>query len=142
MAADVIAGLIGYLAADPGVLAKVAAADRIFGAELPRTFNAQMPAQAALVLRPAGGYGRFGSGTLPLGDPRIATDCYGPDEYASWLLYLAVLDAMRALQRRRVAGVLLHSASVGAGGVTGRDPQTNWPLTIATYTVIASELAD
>lgn len=136
--ADPIAAVVAYLKADPDVSTRVG--EHVYGGSIPRALNASMPTEA-VVVRPAGGYSVYGRGTLPLGDPRMDTDCYGTSEYDSWLVHLDVQHAMKILLRHRAAGVLLHSAAQSAGGVTARDPQTpEWPLTIASYTVISSEL--
>lgn len=137
LALNPLDGMGAYLKADPAVSELVGS--RVYWPALPRNQNDTEPSPT-IVLRPAGGYGLYGRGTLALGDTRIDTDCFGATEADSWRVHLNVLAAMKGLKRKTIAGMLLHMATVSAGGVTARDPQTKWPLTIASYTVISSEV--
>lgn len=130
-------GLGAILKADPDLAALVGAS--VFWPSLPRQTDPAMPAPA-VVIRPAGGYMRYGGGTLPIGDPRVDTDCYGATLAQSWQVHLAVLTAFKRTIRATAGGVLVHSVTVSSGGVTSVDPDTQWPLTIASYTAVISEL--
>jgi hypothetical protein len=137
MAVNPLDGLGAYLKANGAVTTRVGT--RVYWPKLPPTQNAVMPIPT-IVLRPAGGYGIYGRGTLQLGDTRVDADCFAATFADSWQLHLDVLAAFKTLSRRKAGGVLLHKVDVSAGGVTAEDPDTKWPLTIASYTVLASEL--
>lgn len=134
---DPIGALVTYLKADAAVSAR--AGTRVYGASLPNAGNTAMP-DPSVVIRPAGGGGAFGRGGQQFADRRIDTDCYAATEHDSWLLYLDVSAALKELLRVTVNGVLLHWARVSAEGQTARDPETNWPLTIASYQILAAEI--
>lgn len=136
-APDPIAALVAFLKADADVAAL--AGTRVFAGELPRTENTAMPRQA-VVLGPAGG-GALGGGYQRYGDGRVDAYCYGATPRESWVLYLAVHVALKQLRREVHSGVLLHWARPSAGGATGRDPETDWPLTLSSWQVLASEVA-
>lgn len=135
MPAEPIAALVTFLKADRAVAARVGT--RVFGGELPRSENESMPRQA-VVISPAGG-GALGGGYQAFGDRRVDIDCYGSTGRESWLLYLDVHAALKALRREVHSRVLLHWARISADGSTGRDPDTDWPLTISSWQVLSSE---
>lgn len=132
MAADPIAALVAYLKAVP------VAGGRVYGGELPRAQNASMP-RAAVVLKGAGG-GVLGQGYQNYGDLRVDADCYGESPLAGWQLYLEVYALLKHLRREVAAGVLLHWAKSSSRGISARDPETDWPLTVSSWQVLASEV--
>lgn len=131
---DPLAAVIDFLQSQTVITDLVGS--RVFGGELPRSENAQMPRQA-VVLTPAGG-GLYGTETADWGDSRVDIDCYGASPLDAWELYLAVADALKGMQRQMQAGVLLHWAKPSSRGITARDPATDWPVTISSWQVLAS----
>lgn len=135
---DPIAAVMAVLAADDTVSALVGS--RVFGAELPEGENQSMP-RAAVVVKGAGGPGSPGGGYQNYGANRIDFFCYGATPHEAWAVYLAVYGAMKQMRRQASAGVLLHSADCTSKGASGRDPVKQWPMTLTSFLVLASEVA-
>lgn len=136
-AVDPIAAIIAVLLADPDVAALVSM--HVFGGEVPETLNATMPLDC-VVVKAAGGPGSPGGGFQDYGQSRLDFFCYGPTPNASWAVYLAVFHALKQMHRQKSAGVLLHSADCVSKGASGRDPVKQWPLTLTSFLVLASEV--
>ena len=111
---------------------------RVYGGELPREQVGAMP-RPAVVLRPAGG-GLFGRAYQEVGDVRVDVDCYGSVPLEAWQVYLAAYEALKHLRREVVVGVLLHCATPSSKGVLARDPDTNWPVCLSSYQLLAAEV--
>lgn len=137
MSADPIAALHTVLLADPTVAGLVV--DRVYGLELHPDVTDSMP-RAAIVLSPAGG-GLLGRGSQQFGDIRVDVTCYGETLYESWLVYLAAYDVLKAIERRKVNGVLLHWARPSSRGDNARDPEKQWPTCYSSWQVLAAEIA-
>lgn len=133
---DVVGALAAYLKADSGVAAL--AGTRVYGGELARNQIEQMP-RTAVVLKPSGG-GLLGRAYQEYGDRRIDIDCYGATPRDGETLYLAVYRSLKQLRRTVSSGVLLHWALASSAGVTARDTDTDWPLTLSSWQVLASEV--
>jgi hypothetical protein len=133
---DPLAALVSFLRADEAIAERLGS--RVFAGELPREENDQMP-RMAIVLNPAGG-GLIGNGYQAYGDKRIDVDCYGQTKRESWLLYLDLHAALKGLRRAVHEEVLLHWARLSSGGRALRDPRTDWPLTISSWQILASEI--
>lgn len=133
---DPIEALREFLLADAAVDGRVDS--RIFAGELPRGQTDAMPREA-IVLRPGGG-GAIGNAYQAYGDVRIDVICYGATPHGSWLVYLDAHAALKDLKRKVFAETLLHWARPSAKGSTGRDPVKDWPLTLSSWQVLASEI--
>lgn len=139
MSVDPIAALRTFLLADTATSALVGT--RIFGQEIGKpTDRAAMPA-AAIVLNAAGGPGLPGGGYEQFGVNRVDAFCYGATLNQSWLVYLAAHQALKQMQRQKINGTLIHSVTVSSKGATGTDPETQWPLTLGSFLVLAAEVA-
>jgi hypothetical protein len=136
VAADPISALVGFLKVQTPVTAL--GGTRVFGGELPRNENQSMP-RTAIVLSPAGG-GLIGLEYQTFGDQRVDVACYGATVKASWDLYLAVHQALKLLKREVYADTLLHWARLSSAGASGRTPDTDWPITISSWQVLAAEV--
>jgi hypothetical protein len=134
--ADPIEALAAFLKADAGVASIVGT--RVFGGELPRAEISSMPRQA-VVLLPAGG-GAQGLGFQEWGDQRVDVDCYGATPRDGWLLYLAVNAALKQLSHDEFSSVMLMSATPSGRGIPARDPETDWPVTLSSWTLLAHEI--
>lgn len=132
---DPVAALIVLLRADPTVSGLVT--DRIYWGELPRTENTSQP-QPAIVLKPAGG-GLIGGGYAKYGDRRVDVFCYGETLNDSWLVYAALRARLKQMRAEVWDGTALKWARESSGGVTDRDPRTQWPLTLSSWQVLAAE---
>lgn len=119
--------------------------DLIFRPELDldaiRQAGLSMPT-ACIVVRPAGGYVRYGSSYQDLGDPRVDCLCYGSTRLEADNIGRAVLRALRSLIRR-VYGpigekVLLHGANI-SGVMPLVDPSEAWPYTLVSAQVLIGE---
>ena len=133
---DPIAALVTFLKADAAVAALVGT--RVYGGELPRSEVDLMP-RAVVVVKPAGGPG--GRAYMKFAQPRIDVDCYAATVPDSWVVHLAVRDALKHMRRNVTGTVLLHSADVSSDGVTARDPDTDWPVTVSSYLLSVAEVA-
>lgn len=133
---DLLVALVAHLEADTAVAAAVGS--RVYGAELPPSETDAQP-RAAIVVRYAGGLGQYGRGWQQWGDRRIDTLCYGADPAAAGGVFNALHPAMKQLEREAYADVLLHWARQAGGPLQLRDPDTNWPLVLSTWQVLASE---
>lgn len=110
---------------------------RVYGDELNRGENADMP-RAAIVIADAGG-GALGGAYQRYGDTRIDLVCYGPTRREARLLYLAAKAVLKQLTRTVSVECVLHWARESAGGHTGIDPDTQWPACLSVWQVLASE---
>lgn len=139
--ADVIAAVRAFLQADPGVAAAVGTQAgygvRAFGGEFPRQLASTMPG-AAVVVKAAGG-GLLGAAQQRYGDTRVDVDCYGRTPHEAWDVYLDVAAAFDALDADEYAGGLLKGANVSSRGIQARDPDTDWPVVVATWQVVAGK---
>lgn len=136
MSVDPIAAIRTVLLADPAVTALVDT--RVHGGEVPAAEVKNM-ARACVVLNPSGGPG--GEGYNEFGKQRIDTLCYGATLMEAWQVHLAVYTVLKQLRRQKAANVLLHSADPASKGASGRDPVTQWPVTLSSWLVLASEVA-
>jgi hypothetical protein len=133
--ADPIEALVAFLKADAGVSA--IAGTRVFGAELPRSEVDNMP-RAAVVVKPAGG-GLLGIRDQEYGDIRVDVDCWGATPRDGWMLYLAANAALKQLSHEEWTSVMLRSATPSGRGITARDPDTDWPVTMSSWQVLTHE---
>jgi hypothetical protein len=133
---DPIAAVVGFLGADSAIGAL--AEDRIWGGELPPEYIQHWPGAATGAPPPGGGL--LGRGYQQYGDHRIDVDCYGTTRPSSYKLYLAVRRALKDLRRAVHDDALLHWARVSSEGRTLVDPNTGWPLTIASWQVLVGEV--
>jgi hypothetical protein len=132
---DPIAASVAFLLSDAPLVTLVGS--RVFGGELPAREAEHMP-RAAVVLKPAGG-GLLGTGTIDVGDTRLDVDCYGATPLDAWTVYLAVYGALKGLTRGAYASTVLHWARPSSRGTLARDPDTDWPVTVSSWQVLAGE---
>jgi hypothetical protein len=130
LAVDLISALVAYLKNEIDV-------DSIYGGELPRSENTSMP-HAAIVVKRAGGFG--GEAYQRYSTTRIDVDCYGPTLLEASELWDSVKDCLKQMRRNVTSGVLIHSASVSADGVTAHDTDTDWPMCVGSFSVLAAEV--
>lgn len=140
--ADLLAALVIYLKADAGLTGFING--EVFGGELPREENVDMP-QRCVVLNLAGG-GMLGRAYQDYGDRRVDTFCYGRTLHEAEQVHMKVRAALKQLTRAKVVtpsgNVLIHWARLSSDGATGRDPETTWPLSLASYQVLAGDTAN
>lgn len=136
MTLDPFAAVAAYLKAEVG---NDLCDGRVYRPELPRKDHELMP-RTVIVVRPAGGYRQFGSGTLKIGDPAVDVICYGSTRLECDKVAQAALLAMKDLESEVHQGVLLKCARV-SGLVPLTDPDTQWPYTVVTTQVVCAETA-
>jgi hypothetical protein len=136
VAVDLNGALRTFLKADSAVA--TASSGRVYGQELPRTENPSMP-RAAVVLKAAGGMG--GLAYLRLRNRRVDVDCYGATMREAEQLYVVVSDCLKQMRRNVTSSVLIHSADISSDGVSARDPETDWPMCVGSFQVLAAETA-
>jgi hypothetical protein len=135
--ADPVGGLVEFLQANEPV--SELTDRRVFGGELPESENAAMP-RGCVVLRPAGGAGQLGGGYQQFSDQRIDALCYGDSPQAAYQLWMLVNVALKQLQRTIRANTLIHWCRSTGGPLSLRDSSTEWPYTLASFQVLASEI--
>lgn len=135
---DVMAALIGYLAAQTAITALVPSS-RIFGGEIPKTQVAAMP-QKAIVLRLAPGApnGPGDRDMTDLSTTGIDVFAYGENFTEASKVRRAVYDAMKAVLRLKTSSTLLHYAHRRSGPMQMKDPDGDWPVVIEAWLVMAS----
>ena len=131
---DIIAAVRSYLLLDAVVPSLVD--DRVYAGELPKGETPHMP-RKAIVLRYAGGI--ESNSFVPITRPRIDITSYGETYHEAGTVDRAVYDALKALDRQTVDGVLLHGVALSGGPVMLKDPQTSWPYQWRSITVTADE---
>jgi hypothetical protein len=137
MSADPIAAVRTVLLADDDTAALVST--RIYGGEVPEPALKAMP-QATIVLNPVGGIPNPGGGFQNYGNTRIDVCCYGATLNEAWKVYLAAYTALKQMRPQHADDVLLHSADVVSKGTLARDPVTQWPTVLSTFSVLAAEI--
>lgn len=136
-ALDLIPAVRDLLLADGTISGLVS--DRVYDSEIPEGASGGMP-QDAIVLNAAGGSAYPGSGRQHYGTTRVDVFAYGETLKKSRQLYLAVYAALKFMGAGQTReGVLLKSATVQSKGITGRDPERQWPLTLSSWLILAAE---
>lgn len=134
--ANPLAALAGYLREDSSLEAILA--ERIFAQTLPGSEADAMPRPAA-VLRSAGGPGS--PRHAPLLYVRLDAVSYGRTfleaDSVGWTLW----SALNAVNRVTTGGTILHGLVSTGGPVAVRDPDTEWPQVVSSWTLMAAEEA-
>lgn len=139
MSVDPIEAVRTFLLADASTAALVET--RVFGQEIGRPDVRKLMPVAAIVLNGSGGPASPGGGFQEYGKERVDAFCYGATLNESRKVYLAAYSALKQLARQKINGVLVHSVTVASKGATALDPVTQWPLTLASFYVLAAEVA-
>ena len=135
---DIIKAVRALLLVDTAVAAQVGT--RVFGLELPKSEAASMP-RKCVVLSMAGGLGAVGaSDYVDVTTIRFDVFNYGLDAYETVALQRVTHDAMKGIKRNLQSSVLLHGATQSGGPIYFRDQDTDWPATVESWSVFASEL--
>jgi len=132
--ANPLAALAGYLRAIPELQAACGA--RVFAQALPGQEAPQMP-RTAVVLRSSGGPGT--PRNLPLLYVRLDAVSYGRTYLEADNLGWVVHAALNGLDRVETGGTLLHALVSAGGPISVRDPDTEWPQVVSTWTLMAAE---
>lgn len=132
---DPIESLAAWLRTETAVVAAVAT-DRIYRGELPDGTYTYMP-RAAVIVSAAGGPGD--RTIMNLARQRIDIRVYGKRLETARALYNVVHQALKHLAREVVSGALLHSVVLEAQAIETREPQTSWPLVVASYQLLYAE---
>lgn len=126
-----IGAVVAFLIADENV-SEVVPDSKIFGSKLP-VGEVPTMAERCVIVKGAGGPA---DGTLQDGGwRRIDTFCYGPTVTEAEIVHVAVRRALRQMQRFASGDTLLHNARLSSNGAAGTDPDTGWPLVLASYLV-------
>lgn len=140
---DPTAAVVAFLIADTGVASQVTdpatSEVRVYGAELEEDQVVNMPSKA-IVVKPAPSAG------LRVGYMRIGTNsydiwCFGASPFEAGEVRLAVYEALKFLNREVANDTLLHWAQETGGAMSFRDPDTDWPVQLQTFQVLAAEVA-
>lgn len=109
---------------------------KVYGEEIAREEVGNMPVKA-IAVKNAGGFERNGTATTI--SRRFDIVCYGETKYEAGVLERAVYDALKAVERVAISGMLIHAATVSGGSVPFTDPDMGWPAMIRTTSVLADE---
>ena len=109
----------------------------VYAFELPRDKTNSMP-DHAVVVKPVGGPGS--DGYLPLAKNRIDIWHYGRSLGDAMLLQRNVNPVMKQLTRTIKSTNLIHSIVHSAGPLSIRDKDSDWPISVESWLVIAAEL--
>jgi hypothetical protein len=134
--ADPIAAVVAMLKADAGVIA--AASTRVYGGELPRAQSDDQP-RKALVVKAVGG-GSLDPGYQRWGDHRLDVIAYGETPHEAYELWRTAHAPLKDLARSKHAGTVLFWARPAGGPVAMRDADTDWPIVVSSWQVLASEV--
>lgn len=139
--ADPLAAICAYLQSTVGdMLAQGETGPKVFRPQLPTGEDENMP-QACIVVRRAGGYKMFNTGTLPVADPTLNIICYGDVPQQSEVIATAVARALKQLSQSVWENTTLYWAKIAGGPVPLPDQQTLWPATWVGAQVMHGELA-
>lgn len=133
---DPIPAIRDLLLADGAVSALVST--RVYDSEIPEDATGGMP-EATIVLNAAGGTPYPGHARQHYGNTRVDVFAYAATLKTSRQLYFAVYGALKFSGPQTLKGVLLKSATVQSKGITGRDPERQWPLTLSSWLILAAE---
>lgn len=136
-AANPLGGVRAILLADAAVTALVST--RVYSGTLP-SGTSPLTVGGCIVLNPSGGPANPGI-LGEYGVSRIDTLCYGKDPGNAYNVYLAVYAALKGAASQTIGGVLVHSVNVMSKGALGTDPVTQWPLCLASFSVLADEVS-
>lgn len=136
---DPVAALRTFLLADAAVAALVGT--RIYGQEIGKKDDREAMPLDAIVLNYAGGPESPGGGFQEFGNTRVDAFCYGATLNQSAKVYRAVYRALTQMHTQRIGDTLVYSVSVSSKGATAMDPVTQWPLTLASFLALTSEVA-
>jgi hypothetical protein len=131
---DVLPALRTYLLADDAVAALCST--RVFASELPKAEASSMPREC-VVLVGSGGVERFATDTIQR--PRVDVYSYGQTFSVARQVDRAVYSALKALMRKRIGEVLIHSVGLSGGPLQLRDGDGDWPVQMRSMTVAADE---
>lgn len=131
---DLLLGVIEILKSDTAVMTLTGG--KIYGEKIAREEVGNMPIKT-IAVKSAGGFERNQTATTI--SRRFDIICYGDTDYEAGVLERAVYDALKAVERKSISGMLVHSATVSGGPVPYNDPDTGWPAMVRTTSVLADE---
>lgn len=134
---DLTQAVIAVLLADGPTQALVDG--RVFDYELPLGEDFQMPVKC-VVVRYAGGANRLGQGTLQINDSNLNVLAYGETPHLAAVVQEAVYQCLKPLQPGVRAGTYLHWCKPSVMPIPMRDPDTQWPYSVARWEALASDL--
>jgi hypothetical protein len=120
----------------PGIPAGIPA---VFRPDVPVGFDQMMPTEC-VILRPAGGYKRFGRTQIYMADPLVDLLSYGATQQAATQVCQVAITACKQLNNELWENVHLCSAQVAGGPIPMPDAQTLWPMCWASLQVTHGEL--
>jgi hypothetical protein len=140
--ADPLRAVAAYLKASPvaPMLEPGPHGASVYRPTLPETIQDDMPF-ACIVVRPAGGYTLFGTGLLPVADPRIDFTCYAGTPQESYEIAVATARTLKQLQMSVWENTKLYWARVAGGPIPLPDTDTLWPATWLSAQVMYAEIA-
>ena len=131
-----IIAIIDFLQADTTVGSVMAT--RVFGAELPPGEVSSMPRECA-VIKASGGPGSD-MNYMKTNRNRYELRAYGRTPLLAWDAHLAVHDALKQMVPNVINSTKLNNAIQVQGPMQLRDPDTNWPFVLSSYSISASEV--
>ena len=133
---DIAKAVRGYLLADATLSALVST--RVFVGPVPKEQASSMP-KACVAMRMAGG--PESRDYVALTNQRFDVFCYGANEIGAVEVQRAVQDSLKYLSRYVQGDTLLHGANPSGAIGPIQDMDTNWPVVIQSFMVLAAEVA-
>lgn len=140
--ADPLAAVAAYLQASAvgQMLQAMPHGPAVYRSMLPQSVQKKMPF-SCIVVRPAGGYTLFGSGLLPVADPRIDFTCFAGTPQESYEIAVATARALKQLQMSVWENTKLYWARIAGGPIPLPDQNTLWPATWLSAQVMYAEIS-
>lgn len=132
--------LRAFLLADAGIAALVG--EDVYANEIPDVEAESMPRKLVLISSAGGAYlSQANRSFLPIDARMKDVRCYGETPYEARRLWDEVNEALKNMRRHLRGDCLLYSATKIGGPTSLREPNVEWPLTFASYQVLAAETA-
>lgn len=113
---------------------------RVYGGEVPGADADVMPRGCIVVANAGGGGSGVGaSDTRAWTRGRIDVRSYGETPAEAAAISVMAHLWLKQWTRRVANGVLIDTVEEGAGPISFRDPNTDWPMTIRTYLLLHAD---
>jgi len=134
---DPIYAICEYIRDDPTIQALPLVNDP-FPVELPTSVDVQMPAKM-VVVKPHGG--PEDPAPLQINYTRIQVQCFAETAHLAYVVDWTVFLVLKDLAHVVRAGTYIHNCIRMSGPTPFRDPELQWPYSLSTWRLMASDLA-
>ena len=127
---DIIAALVAILQADAATAARCAG--HVYGAELPAAATRAMP-RPALLIQPTGGAPMIPPSSARIEAQRFDLFAYGATPAEANALRQTAAQALVMVERRAIAGTLIHWINSAGGFFAARERDGLWPTSFQSF---------